>query len=98
KGWIDEVELLNEEECLEFETTILPVKLALVKLQNLAYKIIHLTTIVLPAWQGILKELKMSISLMPHDMSTHWNSTFDMLKYVLKHQKAVDTVTQQRDL
>ncbi|KIK76678.1 hypothetical protein PAXRUDRAFT_169128, partial [Paxillus rubicundulus Ve08.2h10] len=67
-------------------------------LQNLAYKIIHSTTIVLPAWQCILKELKMSISLMPHDVLTHWNSTFDMLKYALKHRKAVDVVTQRRDL
>ncbi|KIK77116.1 hypothetical protein PAXRUDRAFT_167770, partial [Paxillus rubicundulus Ve08.2h10] len=67
-------------------------------LQRLAYKIIHSTTIILPAWQNILHELQMTVSLMPCDVVTHWNSTFDMLEYALKHRKAVDTMTQRRDL
>ncbi|KIK74641.1 hypothetical protein PAXRUDRAFT_175055, partial [Paxillus rubicundulus Ve08.2h10] len=67
-------------------------------LRKLTYKIIHLTMIVLPAWKGILKELRMNITLMPHDVATQWNSTFDMLEYALKHRKAVDAVTQHRDL
>ncbi|KIK92855.1 hypothetical protein PAXRUDRAFT_146435, partial [Paxillus rubicundulus Ve08.2h10] len=67
-------------------------------LRRLTYKIIHLTTIVLPAWQNILCELQMTVSLMPRDVVTHWNSTFNMLEYALKHRKAVDTMTQKRDL
>lgn len=35
---------------------------------------------------------------MPRDVATRWNSTFDMLDYALEHRKAVDNVTQRRDL
>jgi hypothetical protein len=67
-------------------------------LRKLAYKIIHSTTIVLPAWRQILQGLKKSVTLMPRDVATRWNSTFDMVDYALEHRAAVDTVTQQRDL
>jgi hypothetical protein len=40
----------------------------------------------------------MTVSFMPRDVATRWNSTFDMLEYALKHRKAVDVVTQQREL
>ena len=35
---------------------------------------------------------------MPRDVATHWNSTFNLLEYALKHQKAIDLVTQWREL
>jgi len=35
---------------------------------------------------------------MPQDVATRWNSTFDMLKYVLDHRDAIDVVTQSRGL
>jgi hypothetical protein len=54
---------------------------------------------VLPAWRQILQsDLHKSATLMPRDVATWWNSTFDMLDYALEHRKAVDTVTQRRDL
>ena len=31
---------------------------------------------------------------MPHDVSTRWNSTLDMLVYALAHRKAVKHMTQ----
>lgn len=68
------------------------------QLRKLAYKMIHSTTLVLPAWQNILRELDLTISLMPWDISTRWDSTFDMLAYALKYQKAIESVMQQRDL
>ncbi|KIK77423.1 hypothetical protein PAXRUDRAFT_166904, partial [Paxillus rubicundulus Ve08.2h10] len=67
-------------------------------LRKLALKIIHSSTVILPVWKDILKELKKRDSCMPQDVATQWNSMFDMLEYVLKHRKAVDTVTQQRGL
>jgi len=113
-GLVDEVELLDEKEQVALNKEIRPVKLALVKVsaqqkkthrsqlmpqvRKLAYKIIHSTTIVLPAWYGILKDLSKPQTLMPRDVSTRWNSTFDMLDYALEHREAVDAVTQRRDL
>ena len=35
---------------------------------------------------------------MPQDVSTCWNSTFDMLKFALKYCKAIDSVSTERDL
>ncbi|KAG1812698.1 hypothetical protein EV424DRAFT_1326917 [Suillus variegatus] len=97
-GWVDEVEELDPDERLTLEKSILPVKLALVKLRRLAYKVIHSTTIVLPVWHKILEDLQAPITLMPRDVSTRWNSTFDMLDYAIEHREAVDIVTQRRDL
>ncbi|KAG2144435.1 uncharacterized protein EDB93DRAFT_1087674, partial [Suillus bovinus] len=67
-------------------------------LRKLAYKVIHSTTIVLPAWRKILEDLQAPVTLMPRDVSTRWNSTFDMLEYAIEHWEAIDTVTQRRDL
>ncbi|KAG2345884.1 hypothetical protein BDR05DRAFT_848196, partial [Suillus weaverae] len=72
---------------------IRPVKLALGKLRKLAYKIIHSTTIMLPAWYSILQDLAQPQMLMPRDVATRWNSTFNMLDYALGHREAVDAVT-----
>ncbi|KAG2744007.1 hypothetical protein P692DRAFT_20704388, partial [Suillus brevipes Sb2] len=99
EGWVDEVgDKLDPDERLALEKSILPVKLALVKLRKLAYKVIHSTTIVLPAWRKILEDLQAPITLMPRNILTCWNSTFDMLDYAIEHQEAIDTVTQCRDL
>ena len=35
---------------------------------------------------------------MPRDVATRWNSLFDLLEYILKHQKAIDLVIQWREL
>ena len=40
----------------------------------------------------------MTVTLMPRDVATQWNSTLDLLEYALKHRKAIDIVTQWREL
>jgi len=40
----------------------------------------------------------MPVTLMPRDVATRWNSTVGLLEYALKHRKAVDLITQQREL
>ncbi|KAG2120469.1 uncharacterized protein F5147DRAFT_563274, partial [Suillus discolor] len=67
-------------------------------LHKLGFKIIHSTMKLLPAWHGILEALKMKVTTLPQDVSTHWNSTFDMVEYALRHQEAIDAVNQRRDL
>jgi len=54
--------------------------------------------IILPAWYSILQDLSQAKTLMPRDVTTWWNSMFDMLNYALEHQDAVDAVTKWRDL
>ncbi|KAG2031924.1 hypothetical protein BDR03DRAFT_819787, partial [Suillus americanus] len=91
-GFVDEVELLDETERAALKKEIRPVKLVLVKVRKLAYKTIHSTTIILPAWHAILKDLSEPQTLMPCDVATRWNSMFDMLDYILEHHEAVDTI------
>ena len=35
---------------------------------------------------------------MPHDVSTRWNSTFDMLDFAINYRKAIDAMTDKRKL
>lgn len=118
EGWVDEFQLLEEEEREQLTDSIRPLKLVLVKvrfqnseqlqirltnqsswqLRKLAYKIIHSTTIILPAWKTILNDLELPIRIIPRDVSTRWNSTFDMLDFALEYRKAIDAITDTRKL
>ncbi|KIK77469.1 hypothetical protein PAXRUDRAFT_166734 [Paxillus rubicundulus Ve08.2h10] len=60
-GYIDEMILLSDEEHAQLQGNIAPICLALGKLQKLAFKIIHSTTILLPAWKEILAEFKLAV-------------------------------------
>ncbi|KAG0701873.1 hypothetical protein DFH29DRAFT_760631, partial [Suillus ampliporus] len=97
-GWVNEVDALPDEQSVGLQQDIQPVKLVLLKLRKPAYKLIHSTTLLLPAWHKILIDLHMSVTNMPRDVSTRWNLTFDMLEYALVHREAIDTVTQRREL
>ncbi|KAF8546707.1 hypothetical protein OG21DRAFT_1490911 [Imleria badia] len=98
KGWIDQVERLSNKEWEEFQRIICLVKLALVKLWQLAFKIVHSTTKLLPEWRQILEDLKQAVTNLPRDIPTCWNSTFNMLDYALNHQQDMDTMTQHREM
>ena len=53
--------------------------------------------LLLPAWTACLESLKMKFKLIPQDVTTRWNSTYDMLKFVLDHRKAIDKFTADKD-
>ena len=40
----------------------------------------------------------MTVTLMPRDVATRWNSTLDLLEYALEHRKAIVLVTQWCEL
>jgi hypothetical protein len=35
---------------------------------------------------------------MPRDMSTRWNSTYDMLEFATRYHLAIDSMTAARDM
>jgi len=35
---------------------------------------------------------------MPRDVSTRWNSSFDMLRFAIEYRKAIDTITAERGM
>jgi hypothetical protein len=38
----------------------------------------------------------MAVKMLPRDVSTRWNSTFDMLDAAIDKQKAVDEITKEK--
>ena len=56
------------------------------------------TTIILPTWFLILDDLLLLPLMMPHNVRTRWNSTFDMLNFAVEHCDALDTITGDRDM
>lgn len=56
------------------------------------------TTLLLPKWFDILEDLTLSERIMPRDVTTRWNSTYDMLDFAIEYQKAVQLTTGDLDL
>ena len=63
-----------------------------------AFAIKNSSTLILPRWTKILEELELNDRMMPRDVSTRWNSTFDMLKFAIEYRLAIDTITAERDM
>ncbi|KIK05203.1 hypothetical protein K443DRAFT_44667, partial [Laccaria amethystina LaAM-08-1] len=96
--WIDECLELSDVEHEELDDSVLPVWLLLVKLRKLSYAIINSTTLLLPKWFSTLNNLRMDECTMPRDVSTQWNSTYDMLKFTINYRKAIDRLTSNKNL
>ncbi|KAK7040039.1 hypothetical protein R3P38DRAFT_2514150, partial [Favolaschia claudopus] len=56
------------------------------KIRKLSFGIIHSTTILLPAWRVLCRKHKLKERLMPRDVRTRWNSTYDMLCFAVKYR------------
>lgn len=56
-------------------------------------QVIHSTTIILPAWKTVLKDLDLPVRIIPCDVSTQWNSTYNMLDFALTYQEGIDVIT-----
>ncbi|KIK13911.1 hypothetical protein PISMIDRAFT_118021 [Pisolithus microcarpus 441] len=65
------------------------------QIRKLAYKIINSLTILLPAWDVTCKDVSLSVRWIPHDVSTHWNSSFDMLDIMISCHGPVDAITDK---
>ncbi|KAI1789357.1 hypothetical protein LXA43DRAFT_872431, partial [Ganoderma leucocontextum] len=90
----DEDEDLSEEEREEFEW-VHPVKIALVKIRKLAFKIVNSLTKLLPPWHVVTAELNLPNWLLPHDVRMRWNSTYNMLSESLIFRPAIDKMTDK---
>ncbi|EIW51356.1 uncharacterized protein TRAVEDRAFT_75903, partial [Trametes versicolor FP-101664 SS1] len=98
EGWVDEVAAMTDEERLEFERKVRPVQMVLTKLRKFASKVVHSSTILLPAYKKRLAEFKLPERLIPRDVKTRWNSTYDMLSIAVEYRKVVDAMCADRDL
>ena len=79
-----------------------------IQLRKLAYAIKNSTTILLPRWVQLLEDLAkdanlsnanpLTVRMMPRDVATRWNSTYDMLVFALDYHQAIDEITADRDM
>ncbi len=114
EGWLDEGEFMSDKEKEEWDETARPVRLVLVKvrwflsdqsnrdtyalLRKFAYAVKNSPTILLPQWFLTLEDLALSERIMPRDVTTRWNSTFDMLDFAVEYRKALQITTSDLDL
>ena len=47
-------------------------------------------------WKACLEELKLVAKIMPRDVSTRWNSTYDMLSFAIEYHEAIESMTVDR--
>jgi hypothetical protein len=66
------------------------------KLRKLAFKIINSTTLLLPVWKETLEDLDLAVRLMPRDVRTRWNSTYDVISFALEYRDAITSLTADR--
>jgi|SRR6266852_4144276 len=68
------------------------------QIRKLAYTIKNSSTLILPAWYCILSSLSLDKRVIPHDVRTRWNATYDMLDYAYKYRKAINKITDIWDM
>lgn len=69
-----------------------------IQLRKFAIAVIHSTTKLLPAWYNELTQLELPAELMPRDVRTRWNSTYEMLSFALQFRDAIDGLTSNRSM
>jgi hypothetical protein len=62
-------------------------------LRKTTYTIKNSSIIILPKWFTILDGLKLKEHMMSRDVTTRWNSMYDMLKFALEHNAGPSLAT-----
>lgn len=95
---IEELQELDEADRDNIIKDTAIVRGAVTKLRNLSFAIIHSTTKALPAWRRYCEVAKLKPNLIPRDVVTRWNSTFDMMTFALDYRKPIDAITADKTL
>ena len=64
----------------------------LLQLRKISFALIHSTMLLLPLWFTTLDKLGLDAAMMPRDVRTRWNSTYDLLLFALQYRAAIDDV------
>jgi len=70
----------------------------LAQICQLVFAIIRSMTIALPAWHRICHDHQLKVRLIPRDVVTRWNSTYDMLQFASNYRVAIDGITADKSL
>src|SRR5260370_18963085 len=61
------------------------------QLQNLSSTIINSSTKYLPSWHGQLVEMGQPVHIIPRNVRTCWNSTYNLCEFALGHKTTIDS-------
>jgi len=68
------------------------------QLCKLAYAIKNSSTLALPEWFCILDKLSLDARMMPCDVYTHWNATYNMLDFAYEYKEAINQITDRHKM
>jgi hypothetical protein len=70
----------------------------ILQLRGVSLAIKNSSTIALPKWYEVLESLGLMLRIMPRDVSTRWNSTYDMVEFATEYRAALDIMTADRNM
>ena len=68
------------------------------QLRGVSKAIKNSSTIVLPKWYRVLETQALKPHIMPRDVSTRWNLTYDMLQFATDYHAALDIMMADRNM
>ncbi|KAJ7483740.1 hypothetical protein B0H11DRAFT_1647285, partial [Mycena galericulata] len=66
------------------------------QIRRLAFAVIHSSTLLLPMWRRLCVGEGLKARVIPRDVATRWNSTFDMLKVAIEYRTIVDLMVSDK--
>lgn len=67
-----------------------------VEIRKISFAVKNSSTLALPEWNEILRRKNLAPRMIPRDVKTRWNSTYDMLDIALQYRAAIDDLTANR--
>ncbi|KAE9383673.1 hypothetical protein BT96DRAFT_745260, partial [Gymnopus androsaceus JB14] len=89
-GFVDVLAEMTVVEKEEWAVAVMPLHNVLVKTRRISFKVINSPTILLPSWCKAVAGSAFCNRTLPQDVSTHWNSTYNMLAAFIKMKEYVD--------
>ncbi|KAJ7923914.1 hypothetical protein B0H13DRAFT_1588163, partial [Mycena leptocephala] len=67
-------------------------------IRTISFSIINSTTILLPLWKEKCTDNNLPVRLIPRDVATRWNSTYDLLVFAVKYEAVIDAITGDKSI
>lgn len=67
------------------------------QIRKLVFKVVHSSTLLGPVWMQLCRAHNKSEQYIPQDVTTHWNSTHNMLVVSLNYRAVYDKLTANKE-
>ncbi|KAE9400081.1 hypothetical protein BT96DRAFT_753783, partial [Gymnopus androsaceus JB14] len=89
EGFVEVLQEMMVKEQEKWKKDVEPVRKALFKTRKISFKIINSTTLLLPRWQEQVANTEFKDRILPRDIATRWNSTYNILAAFLEMKDPV---------